>query len=107
MELLGAVGTIAAICTTGAFVPQIVKIRKQGGEDLSWAMLGVYFVGVALWLAYGLMIHASAVIWANAITMLLVAVAMALKATHAAGERSPGKQQNAAAKAVESEVMGD
>jgi MtN3 and saliva related transmembrane protein len=107
MEFVGAVGTIAAICTTGAFVPQIVKIRKQGGEDLSWAMLGVYFIGVALWLAYGLMIHASAVIWANATTVLLVAVAIALKATHPGGGRSRDKQQNAAATAAEPEVTGD
>jgi len=35
-SIVGLVGTIAALCTTGAFVPQIVKIRKQGGEDLSY-----------------------------------------------------------------------
>ncbi|MGH9716257.1 MAG: SemiSWEET family sugar transporter [Candidatus Acidiferrales bacterium] len=82
MELLGEVGTVAAICTTGAFIPQIVKIRKQGGEDLSYLMLAVYFVGVTLWLIYGLMLHAAAVIWANATAALLVAIAIALKAIY-------------------------
>jgi len=62
MSLLSEIGMLAAICTTGAFIPQIVKIRRQGGEDLSWAMLAVYFVGVSLWLIYGLMLHAAAVI---------------------------------------------
>ncbi len=35
MTLTAYIGTVAAFCTTVAFVPQIVKLRKQGGEDLS------------------------------------------------------------------------
>ena len=79
MGLLFYVGTIAAICTTGSFIPQIIKIRKQGGEDLSYPMLFVYLIGIILWLVYGLLLHAAAVIWANAITALLIIVAIALK----------------------------
>jgi len=65
-----------------AFIPQILKIRRQGGRDLSYPMLFLYLTGIILWLVYGLMIHAAAVIWANAATALLIAVALALKATH-------------------------
>jgi 5'(3')-deoxyribonucleotidase/uncharacterized protein with PQ loop repeat len=79
--ITAVVGTIAAICTTGAFVPQIVKIRKQGGEDLSYAMLSVYLVGVLLWLAYGIRFHAPAVIWANVVATVLVSTALLMKAT--------------------------
>jgi len=82
MSLLGWVGTLAACCTTFAFVPQIVKIRRQGGDDLSYAMLSFYLTGILLWLAYGLLLHAAAVIWANAATAFLVGVAIVLKATH-------------------------
>jgi len=106
MALPNEIGTIAAICTTGAFVPQILKIRKQGGDDLSYAMLSVYFVGVSLWLAYGLMIHAAAVIWANAATVLLVAVAILLKATHPSRRRAANRGPSARATA-ESEFAGD
>jgi 5'-nucleotidase len=81
VTLVAAIGTIAALFTTGAFVPQIVKIRKQGGEDLSYAMLVVYLAGVLLWLAYGLLFHAPAVIWANAVAAGLVATALFAKAT--------------------------
>ncbi|MGB8542895.1 MAG: PQ-loop repeat-containing protein [Candidatus Acidiferrales bacterium] len=81
MNLLSYVGTLAAFCTTASFIPQIVKIRKQGGEDLSYPMLFLYLSGVLLWLVYGLLLHAAAIIWANAITSLLVALAVALKAT--------------------------
>jgi MtN3 and saliva related transmembrane protein len=95
MALPNEIGTIAAICTTGAFGPQILKIRKQGGDDLSYAMLGVYFVGVALWLAYGLMIHAAAIIWANAAGVLLVGIAILLKATHPSRRRISQRIRNA------------
>ena len=79
MGLLDSVGTVAALCTTGAFIPQIVKIRRQGAEDLSFSMLFIYLTGVLLWLLYGLLLHAAAVIWANAATSFLVAVALLLK----------------------------
>jgi len=82
MTLLDYVGTVAAVCTTISFVPQILKIRRQGGGDLSYPMLGLYLIGVMLWLVYGLMLHAAAVIWANAITTILVFIAIVLKATH-------------------------
>jgi len=80
---LGYIGALAAICTTTAFIPQILKIRRQGGDDLSYPMLLVYLTGILLWLAYGLLIHAAAVIWANACTAVLVFVAVVLKATYA------------------------
>ena len=82
MGLLNFIGTIAAICTTGAFIPQIVKIRRQGGEDLSFSMLFIYLAGVLLWLFYGLLLHAAAVIWPNAVSSFLVSVALVLKLTH-------------------------
>jgi MtN3 and saliva related transmembrane protein len=90
MGLLSYVGNVAAVCTTGAFVPQIVKIKKQGGDDLSYPMLVFYLTGVLLWLAYGLMLHAAEMIWANGLTALLVVVALALKATYA--EKSSSKE---------------
>lgn len=82
MPLIALIGTVAAVCTTVAFIPQIVKIRRQGGRDLSYPMLFLYLVGIVLWLVYGVLIHAAAVIWANAATSLLVGVALVLKATH-------------------------
>jgi MtN3 and saliva related transmembrane protein len=82
MELLGYIGGVAAVCTTGAFVPQILKIRRQGGGDLSYPMLFLYLTGILLWLVYGLIRRDPAIIWANFVTALLVAVALVLKASH-------------------------
>ena len=81
MDRLSYVGALAGFCTTIAFVPQIIKIKKQGADDLSYPMLFLYLTGVLLWLVYGLILHAAAIIWANSITSFLVGVALALKAT--------------------------
>jgi MtN3 and saliva related transmembrane protein len=88
MAPIAIIGTAAALCTTIAFIPQILKIRRQGGNDLSYPMLFLYLTGIVLWLIYGLLLHAAAVIWANAATSLLVAVAIVLKAIHPAGKRA-------------------
>ena len=77
IEILGAV---AGFCTTFAFVPQIVKIHRQGCRDLSYGMLVFYLAGVLLWLAYGMLLHAPSVILANTATSLLIVTAISLKA---------------------------
>jgi MtN3 and saliva related transmembrane protein len=73
------IGFVAAACTTLAFVPQLVKIRKQGGRDLSYVMLSVYLMGLGMWLVYGMRLHAPAVIAANAVGILVVGAALTLK----------------------------
>src|SRR6202522_1541515 len=82
MLLLNWIGLFAAACTTLSFVPQIAKIRKQGGADLSFYMLFIYLSGVLLWFFYGFILHAPAIIWANAASAVLVALAIGLKVTH-------------------------
>jgi MtN3 and saliva related transmembrane protein len=77
VEILGAV---AGFCTTFAFVPQLLKIYKQGGRDLSYGMLSFYLTGVLMWLVYGIWIHAQAVALTNAATAILIAAATLLKA---------------------------
>ena len=77
------IGTVAAVATTSSFIPQVLKIKRQGGEDLSYPMLFLYLSGTLLWLTYGIMLHAAAVIWANGLTAVLVTLSIALKMTHA------------------------
>jgi MtN3 and saliva related transmembrane protein len=89
MTTVAAIGTIAALCTTGSFIPQIFKIRRQGGEDLSYSMLLVYLIGVFLWLIYGIMFHAPAVIWANAAAMFLVGTSITMKAAWNEKQQAP------------------
>lgn len=88
MTLVAYIGSVAGICTTAAYIPQVLKTRKQGGEDLSYPMLFFYLTGIVLWLVYGLMMRAPAIIWANGITAVLVALVVALKATHKDSKRA-------------------
>jgi 5'-nucleotidase len=92
MTVTALIGTVAAFCTTVAFVPQIIKLRKQGGEDLSYQMLFLYLAGVLLWLVYGMQVHAVAVIWANALAGLMVLISIVLKANPPAKELALGAQ---------------
>ncbi len=73
------IGVAAAICTALSFVPQLVKIRRQGGRDLSDSMLGLYLLGLTLWLAYGVRIKAAEVIGANVVAGTLVMAAVVMK----------------------------
>ena len=72
------IGIVAAVCTTLSFVPQIIKIRRQGARDLSYGMLLLYLLGLGLWLIYGIRIGAAEVIGANVVAGSLVAVALVL-----------------------------
>jgi MtN3 and saliva related transmembrane protein len=73
-------GSLGGFCTTFAFVPQVLKIWKQGGRDLSYGMLSLYLLGVILWLVYGILLRAQAVIIANVATAILITIATGLKA---------------------------
>jgi len=73
-------GGVAGFCTTFAFVPQLVKIYRQGGRDLSYGMLAFYLGGVLLWILYGVFMHVQAVLLTNVATAILIAAATLLKA---------------------------
>src|ERR1700755_797283 len=73
-------GTAAGFCTTVSFVPQIIKIWKQGGRDVSYGMLTLFLAGGLLWFGYGLGVKAQAVIITNLATAVLIAIAMGMKA---------------------------
>ncbi len=75
------VGSLAAISTTIAFVPQAIHSYKT--RDLSGISLPMYSMftfGVAMWLIYGLLQHDWPIIIANAITLCLSAMILILKA---------------------------
>jgi len=46
------VGLLAAVLTTGSWIPQLVRVwRTRSTDDLSWGYLGTFASGVFLWLA--------------------------------------------------------
>lgn len=87
--LIGVVGSLAGFCTTIAFIPQVLKIYRQGGRDLSYGMLTLYLTGVLLWLLYGILVRAQEIIVANSASGILITLATILKAWTA--KRDAGK----------------
>ncbi|KJD31735.1 hypothetical protein PK35_13360 [Tamlana nanhaiensis] len=65
------VGFIAACLTTAAFLPQVYKTWKtKDVSSLSLPMLVMFFVGICLWLIYGVYKESPSMICANAITIV-------------------------------------
>lgn len=73
-------GYVAALLTTGSFVPQAIKtLRSRNTTGISLAMYVVFTLGVALWLGYGIALGSWPMILANTITLGLAATILALK----------------------------
>ena len=67
------IGLAAATLTTAAFIPQVYKTWKtKSVDELSLTMYLVFFIGIVLWLIYGIYIDSFSIILANTITGFLV-----------------------------------
>lgn len=74
------VGLGAAVLTTIAYVPQVVRIVKtRSAHDISWWMFGIMTAGALLWLVYGLRLPSLPVVAANVVTLALLALILVLK----------------------------
>ena len=74
------IGLVAGVLTTSAFVPQVYKTWKSKSADgLSLTMYLVFFVGIILWLIYGIYIPSLAMILANAVTGFLALLLILFK----------------------------
>ena len=74
------VGLAAAVCTTGANLPQLKKAWSTGQtDDISMNMLLVLASGLALWVGYGVLQKDLVIIVANAISLVLIGGLVCLK----------------------------
>lgn len=74
------IGGVAATMTTTAFIPQVWQVwRTRSTHDISFGMYATFTVGVACWLAYGILLDAWPIIAANGITLLLAGMVLAMK----------------------------
>ena len=74
------VGYLAAILTTCSFVPQAWHtFRTRDVSGISLGMYSVFACGVALWLAYGLLLAAWPIVAANVVTLALALAILGMK----------------------------
>ncbi|MDP5169155.1 MAG: SemiSWEET transporter [Bacteroidia bacterium] len=70
--MIELIGFTAAILTTIAYLPQVIKTWKsKSAADLSLGLFSILSTGVFLWLVYGIMIVNWPIIASNAITLIL------------------------------------
>jgi MtN3 and saliva related transmembrane protein len=74
------VGYLAALLTTVSFAPQAwLTWRTRDVRGISLGMYATFTVGIALWLAYGLLLGAWPLVLANSVTLLLALAILAMK----------------------------
>lgn len=80
MDAATWVGYAAGAMTVIAFVPQVLKTwRSRSASDVSLAMYLIFAFGVFLWMVYGIVIHSTPVVAANAVTFLLALTMIVFK----------------------------
>ncbi len=74
------IGMVAAILTTVSFVPQVWhSFQTRDVSGISLPMYSIFTVGIALWLAYGILLGAWPLIVANGITLSLASAILWMK----------------------------
>ena len=75
-------GYFAAILTTLAFLPQLIKtLKTKKAEDVSLITLIMFLTGVLSWIIYGYKISSIPIIIANIITFILNLLILIFKIT--------------------------
>ena len=65
-------GYFAAILTTAAFLPQLIKtLKTKKADDVSLVTLIMFISGVGSWIFYGYKISSFPIVLANIITFIL------------------------------------
>ncbi len=73
-------GFVAAMCTTVAFIPQVLLVwRQRAAPGVSTGMYVIFVTGIALWLWYGLLLASWPLIIANSLTLVLAGSVLAMK----------------------------
>lgn len=80
MDYIEALGLLAAFFTTIANIPQAIKVIKtRNVKDLSAATYSMLFVGMVLWVVYGIMKEDLPIILANSIAAALCGLILIMK----------------------------
>jgi len=73
------VGIVAGICTAISLLPQLIKlIKTKKAEDLSLFYLFILFIGLSLWIWYGILRDDLPIIFTNSFSLLVNLVVIIL-----------------------------
>lgn len=79
-DLWTLLGLAAGVSTTSCFVPQVLKIWREGdSEAISQRMYAVSVAAFSLWAVHGLMIGSAPVVIFNVLNVVLTGTILILK----------------------------
>ncbi|HEX7891225.1 MAG TPA: SemiSWEET transporter [Ramlibacter sp.] len=88
MEVSDMLGYAAATLTSLSFVPQAWRtFRTKDVSGISLKMYAVFTLGVAVWLAYGIVLGEVPMMLANGLTLVLACAVLVMRLRY--GRRSP------------------
>jgi len=80
MEFTEILGLTAGTITSITFLPQVVQVYKtKSAKDISLSMVLLLTLGVAMWLAYGILILNAAIIYTNAMVLAMAIILLYFK----------------------------
>jgi MtN3 and saliva related transmembrane protein len=80
MDTIMIIGLIAAALTTGALLPQLIKVWKtKSTKDISTGMFALTSAGVFVWLIYGMIVNNFPIIIANSLAFVQAVVILFFK----------------------------
>ena len=80
IDIYEIIGLTAGVITTAAYVPQVYKtwVTKSAG-NLSLTMYIAMFIGIVMWLVYGIHLDSLAMVLANTVTAILTLILIVFK----------------------------
>lgn len=80
MDYVDIIGLAAGFLTTVALIPQVQKIWKsKSAKDVSLKMFIAFTIGIALWLAYGILKQEMPMMIWNSVSLVLAAAILWMK----------------------------
>lgn len=82
-SVISVVGTVGTLLSTASLLPQVLHTwRTRSAADISATWLGIAIVSMLVWICYGGLVSAYALVWANALTLVQAAVILFVKLRH-------------------------
>jgi len=79
-QLVTVIGIVATLLAVLSLVPQVVRTwRTRSAVDLSASWLLIAVASMVLWIAYGTLLSAWAIVVANATTLFLALLLLVMK----------------------------
>jgi MtN3 and saliva related transmembrane protein len=80
MDTTDILGYIAGTLTTAALVPQVWRtFRTRDVSGISLRMYSIFTIGIAAWLAYGVLLRELPMMLANSLSLVMACAVLAMK----------------------------